>query len=253
MSASFSRRAVHAGLLLGASLFATGANAQSVVTRTITTQPVETTVMQTPTGTVVTRRPVDAASSPVIAAPPQGAVTVAPPVTTAIAPAPATIDQVITREVVERRDAGEARRLVTKPVSAHRAANRTVNRTTTKAVKRTTTRVARPATRLALQPAERHIVYQTIVEREVVPSAPVVAQPQYGAPILARAPVLAADDDEPIYAVGSVLPQNVPLYAMPQNVALRVPSTQSYSYAWLSGRAYVVDPASGVVLADLTE
>jgi len=49
------------------------------------------------------------------------------------------------------------------------------------------------------------------------------------------------------------LPRNVPLYAMPQNVALRVPATQSYSYAWIGGRAYLVNPANGVVMADITE
>jgi hypothetical protein len=32
-----------------------------------------------------------------------------------------------------------------------------------------------------------------------------------------------------------------------------VPATQSYSYAWLGGRAYLVDPISGAVVADVTE
>jgi hypothetical protein len=248
MSVPFARRAAAAGLLLGASLAAAPASAQSVVTRTITTQPVETTVTQTPNGTIVTRRPVDAqGAAPVVAAPSVAAVPVAR--------APATIDQVVTREVVERRDAGEARRLVTRPVSAHRATHRAAHRGKAGTVKRTTTqttRTTRTAPRLALEPAERHIVYRTIVERAVVPSAPVVAQPQYTAPIIAQPPVVAADE-EPVYTVGSVLPQNVPLYAMPQNVALRVPATQPFSYAWLGGRAYVVDPASGVVMADVTE
>jgi hypothetical protein len=67
--------------------------------------------------------------------------------------------------------------------------------------------------------------------------------------------VVAADETvvtAPI-TVGTVLPPNVPLYAMPQNVALTVPATQPYSYAWLGGRAYLVDPASGTVVADLAE
>ena len=56
-------------------------------------------------------------------------------------------------------------------------------------------------------------------------------------------------------STGSALfsPANVPLYAMPQNVALGVPATRQYSYAWLGGRAYLVDPANGVVMADVTE
>ena len=72
--------------------------------------------------------------------------------------------------------------------------------------------------------------------RPLVPAAPVVQTPAV------QAPIVAADDDEPVYRVGAVLPANVPLYAMPQNVALGVPATRRYSYAWLGGRAYVVDP-----------
>jgi hypothetical protein len=124
-----------------------------------------------------------------------------------------------------------------------------------------------PAPRLVLNPRERQIVYRTIVERQVIPRqqvivAPTVAPaPTYVAPGPAYLapqvlpPVVAADDTvvtAPIM-VGTVLPPNVPLYAMPQNVALAVPATRPYSYAWLGGRAYVVDPASGVVLADLAE
>src|SRR6187551_421830 len=122
---------------------------------------------------------------------------------------------------------------------------------------------ARP--RLALNPQERQIVHRTIVEREVVPSRSVVVPQTYAthqvvvpaAPVRAptvQAPIVAAtDDDEPVYRVGAVLPANVPLYAIPQNVALSVPATRPYSYAWLGGRAYVVDPATSVVMADVTE
>ncbi len=123
--------------------------------------------------------------------------------------------------------------------------------------------VARP--RLALNPQERQVVYRTIVEREVVPSRSVVVPQTYApqqvvvraTPVRAptvQAPIVAAtDDDEPVYRVGAVLPANVPLYAIPQNVALSVPATRPYSYAWLGGRAYVVDPATSVVVADVTE
>jgi hypothetical protein len=68
------------------------------------------------------------------------------------------------------------------------------------------------------------------------------------------APVVAADDDvEPVYSVGSVLPANVPLYAVPQDVALRIPAIQRYSYTWLGGRAYLVDPVTGMIVEDVTE
>ena len=114
-------------------------------------------------------------------------------------------------------------------------------------------------------------MYQTIVEQQVVPRqqmivapvaarAPVAVAPQFApAPAVVgpafRAPIVAADETvvpAPI-AVGTVLPPNVPLYAMPQNVALTVPGTQTYSYAWLGGRAYLVDPATGTVVANVTE
>ena len=116
-----------------------------------------------------------------------------------------------------------------------------------------------PAPRLVLNPREREIVYRTIVEREVVPRQPVIVAPAptyvAPAPVVVAAPIVAADETvvtAPI-PVGTVLPPNVPLFAMPQNVALTVPATRRYSYAWLGGRAYVVDPASGVVVADLAE
>src|SRR5690242_16509076 len=64
---------------------ATPASAQSVISRSIATEPVETVVTQTPTGTIVTRRPLD----DTIAAP--------APVVTAV---PNSIDAITTREVV---------------------------------------------------------------------------------------------------------------------------------------------------------
>jgi hypothetical protein len=41
-------------------LASTGANAQAVISRSVTVEPIETTVTQTPNGTVVTRRPLGA-------------------------------------------------------------------------------------------------------------------------------------------------------------------------------------------------
>lgn len=229
---------------------ATPASAQSVISRSITTEPVETVVTQTPTGTIVTRRPLD---SPV-AAP-------APVVSTA----PDTIDAITTREVVRRVETTQptVRELVTREV-AHRPEPRTVVRHTVqkRTVKRSAsvTRTVRP--RIALDPAERQIIYQTIVEREVRPTREIVVAPPAVAPMLqtqivrATTPVVAQDEavaTAPVYAVGSVLPANTPLYAMPQEVGLRFPVTQSYSYAYLGGHAYLVDPTTGVIVEDVTQ
>jgi hypothetical protein len=244
-------------LAAGGTLFSTGAFAQSFTTRTITTEPVETIVTQTPTGTIVTRRPVQDVLPGVVPVVPG----VAPP-TAVVETVPNTVDAITTREVVRRRDAVEARR---DAVAAHRAERRrdaAERRMITRevaahpATRRTTTRTVRAAPRLVLTEGERRIIYRTIAEREVVPSRAVVPAQPYMAPLqapLVEAPIVAADEDAEIYAVGSVLPANVPLFAMPQNVALSVPVTQPYSYAWLGGRAYLVNPRNGVIVADLSD
>ena len=225
-------RAVTSILALSAALVATGAQAQ-VVSRSVSEQPVETIVTQTPNGTVITRRPVGDARAE-------------------------SVDAVVTREVVRRVETRPARRLEsrpvglsTQPVPRHKAARRTDREVVTR------TTIRRPVPVIALSPAERRIVYQTIVEREVVPPPRVIA-PAWGEPLVTTPPVVAQDEDIELtapgyYRVGAVLPQNVPLFAVPQDVAYRVPAAQPYSYAYVDGRAYLVDPGSGVIVADVTE
>jgi len=249
-------------LALGvAALASTGANAQ-VISRSVNEEPVETVVIQTPNGTVVTRRPVGTEAVPYGAAP------------VVVESDPDAVDSITTREVVRRV---EPRPTVSRPVrlSTQTTKARKSSKLQARAPQRevvTRTIVRRPVAGVALSPAERHIVYQTIVEREVVPPARVVAPaPYYGAPVVAQ----DEDDDTvttapaypayaatypayapayaPSYAVGSVLPANVPLYAVPQEVGYRVPAAQPYSYAYIGGRAYLVDPGSGVIVADVTE
>ena len=230
------------GILLGTALAST-ASAQTVIQRTITQEPVETTVTRTPAGTIVTRRPLGAVTEEAV---------------------PNTIDAITTREVVRRaevtRTAPRARQMTTRTVSVKQPTRKAVSTIQ----RRVTTR------RLALTPAERHIVYQTIVEREDLPVQPVVPQAPYMMPqtqyvvppplvnaqvALPTAPVAAQEEivAAPVYRVGSVLPANTPLYAVPQEVALRVPAVQRYGYAYLGGRAYLVDPATGTIVEDVTE
>ena len=52
----------HAAVALALAAGAGAANAQTVITREITNEPVETIIERGPTGTVITRRPLDAAS-----------------------------------------------------------------------------------------------------------------------------------------------------------------------------------------------
>lgn len=242
---------------LAIALAATGASAQTVISRSISAQPVETTVTQTPGGTIVTRRPVERQVVQPITVPPATVLPVPMVVESD------TIDAITTREVVRRAEAtraAPARAMTTRQVSARQDLR------TTRTPRQTVHKTARATPRLALNPRERHIVYRTIVEREVVPRqqvivapsvvpAPTYLQPQIALP--ARPPIVAADEVEIVQpgaiTVGSVLPANVPLYAIPQNVALSVPATQPYSYAYLGGRAFLVDPANGTVVADVTE
>ena len=242
-------RAVSLLALGAAALASSSANAQ-VVSRSVTQEPVETTVTQTPNGTIVTRRPVGTEAVP------YGA----PPVV--VETPPDTVDAVTTREVVRRvvtRPAQLTTRTTTQTTPARKSAKLTRARAPQREVV-TRTIVRRPVATLALSPAERHVVYQTIVEREVLPAPQVLAPaPYYGAPVVAQ----GEDDDTVVaaprydagyaYPVGSVLPANVPLYAVPQEVGYRVPAAQPYSYAYIDRRAYLVDPATGVIVADVTE
>ena len=265
---------------LALTLASTAASAQTV-SRSITVEPVETTVTETPSGTIVTRRPMAQEPAPLVA-PQVAAPVLAPPIVPAatfVDTAPETVDTFTTRQVVRRAEAAnEVRRLVTRPVAAQRqparrattaVRQRTPVHQTTRVVRTTTREVAltRPVPRLVLGPHERQIIYRTIAEREVIPRQQVIVAPGAApapafvapAPAVVGARVLpsvVAAEETVVTApipVGTVLPPNVPLYAMPQNVALTVPATQSYSYAWLGGRAYLVEPASGTVVADLTD
>jgi len=249
-------------------LAASAASAQTVISRSVAAEPVETIVSQTPAGTIVTRRPVDTGVvQPTYARPIYGQPVVqAPAVVQPMAPRSAvveedTIDAITTREVVRRAEAAPSRQLITRDVAA-RPAVRTQRHVVRKA---TTTRTTRVVPRLVLAPRERQIIYRTIVEREVVPRQQMIVAPSalpgptYAQPLAvqARPPIVAADEvvvqpAAPI-TVGAVLPESVPLYAIPQNVALTVPATRPYSYAYLGGRAYLVDTATGTVVADVTD
>src|SRR4051794_24570362 len=124
---------------LALALASSGASAQTVISRSIGAEPVETTVTQTPTGTIVTRRPVEGGVVQQPAGLPPAIVQGAPPL---VATGPDTIDDITTRAVVERAEAtraarsAPARQITTRQVSARidradRAAVRSVQRNVT--------------------------------------------------------------------------------------------------------------------------
>jgi hypothetical protein len=49
------------------------------------------------------------------------------------------------------------------------------------------------------------------------------------------------------------MPESVPLVAVPDSVAIQIPATRPYSYAMINGRVYLVDPATGIIVADITQ
>ena len=115
---------------------------------------------------------------------------------------------------------------------------------------------------VSLTPGERSVLYRTIVREQIVPvpviterivpssgepaTAPIVAGPQPIEPITTGRAVTAA-----AYTVGAQLPANVPLFAIPESAALQVPVVRRYSYAFINDRVLLVEPLTGIVVAEL--
>ncbi len=229
-------------------LGAAGAQAQSVVSRHVDNELVETTVTETPAGTVITRRPL------------------------AAAPADTTyVDETVGAAPTTRMTTRTTRHVV------HHARHATTERTV-----HTTRRVAasRP---LVLAPAQREVIYRTLVQEQVVPAQVVPSVPGYppfpppAYPAYPARPVVVApattngyavpapaqvveDDDyaapvattEQVYPVGAVLPASVAVAPLPANAAVAVPAARPYSYATIDGRVLLIDPVSNTVVADIT-
>jgi hypothetical protein len=270
---------------IGLSLLAGGASAQAqVISRQITTEPVETVVTQGPNGTVVTRR-VMTPDPGVVAqytAPPiqyspvppatvgqgtyQGTYQAAYPDTypgTYVEPAPAAV---VTRTLTTRR--------VATTRHARAAAHPSTSGLATRTVTRTVTQAADP---LVLTPGQRQIIYRTIVQRQVYPQVyppvavapPVVAQTEVLAPPAVVAPAVYpaaaayADYDYGYYrrpyrwdgialVPGVRLPPDIPLVGVPEAVASAVPGTAPLVYAYVDNRVYLVDPVTDIIVAEIT-
>jgi Protein of unknown function (DUF1236) len=265
------------------------AQAQTAVTRQITSEPVETVVTQGPGGTAVTRRilrpepGISTYASPPLEYPSVAAQALAPEYVEPAAPF------LTTRRMTESRysTAAPARSRVATIRGASQRPVRTVTRFVTTA----------PSDQaLVLSPTQRQVIYRTIVQREYYPT-PVPAQP----PMVARTDVYAPpppaagyplrtvypaddaygrsgyrdyasspdpyrdqayDDLDPYHTayrwngvplvVGARIPQSVPLAAVPEQVVARVPAAQSYGYAVLDDRVYLVDPATNIIMAEIT-
>ena len=81
-----------------------------------------------------------------------------------------------------------------------------------------------------MTPVQRRTIYRTIVRERVGPARPTVE-----------------------YRVGTRVPENVQLYAVPQEVAVEVPAIRSYKYMVVNDRIVLVDPATSEVVEELAE
>ena len=172
------------------------ANAQTVITREITAEPVETIIQRGPTGTVVPRRPLEMTvpRAPVTLR----STTVVDPdetITTGVEPEETITTRRKTVGVSPRVDAPVVRRSATRTAAPRKAAPRVATsskqrtaRSQTPHVRATTVRRATPAVAARstavptvsgpiLTPAQRRVVYRTVVEERVVPQTVIERDP----------------------------------------------------------------------------
>ncbi|HEX4554122.1 MAG TPA: DUF1236 domain-containing protein [Xanthobacteraceae bacterium] len=288
-------RFLHSRLLRFAPLVAlamggVSAHAQNVISRQVTEEPVETTVTQTPGGTVITRRPLAggpvapdmggiAVERAVVPARDYGAVPLRRFETNPSAPrARATfVDETVgaapaERTVTTRRVTSAPRANTTRVIRSSNASATEGPRRVTRSVQRTITPRRVAAAPLMLDPTQRRIVYRTIVQEQVVPGAPFYpgrpavgpSTTGYGYGIPPDVDYLDNADDVYVeqeavptiyparYVVGSQLPAGIVLAPVPAATALQVPAIRPYAYARVGGRLLLVDPVTYTVVADIT-
>lgn len=83
---------------------------------------------------------------------------------------------------------------------------------------------------LQLTPAQRHRIYRMVVHGSAAPAP-----------------------GEVEYSIGSRVPSNVDLYAVPQSVVVEVPTLRPYKYMVVNGHVLLVDPATSQVVAELDD
>src|SRR5712691_7094021 len=108
---------------------------------------------------------------------------------------------------------------------------------------------------LALTPTQRTTIYRTIIPqgrgRGPIVRERIVTETLAPAPVLEERVVrgaVAAD-----YVVGSRVSDAYALAPLPRAVVSTVPAVRSYRYMVINNRLLLVDPATGLVVADMTE
>jgi Protein of unknown function (DUF1236) len=275
-----------AAVLALAALTAGGAAQAQTTTRTITVAPVETVITQDANGnTLITRLPLESAPAPMTFTPPpldtlvtrpvDPASTFVPPPQRTPPPAvaqgegPRSVLRTAPRQATRHQATPRATRKVAQP--ALPVATRTAGHARPAAIQRA--RVARPAGRTVRPPqlasapvldaVQRQYIYRTIVEQEMFSSGGALSFAPVTQPgIFARSEVVAPDGvtEYPVAAtvrrspaIGSRLPANVPLVALPEAASEHMRWLARYSYAIVNNRVLLVDPDTSVVVADLTQ
>jgi hypothetical protein len=108
---------------------------------------------------------------------------------------------------------------------------------------------------LALTPAQRTTIYRTIIPqgrgRGPIVREQIVTEPIAPAPVVRER--VAPAGSAYAYAVGSRVADAYALAPMPQAVVSTVPAVRSYRYMVINNRLLLVDPATGVVVAEVND
>jgi hypothetical protein len=108
---------------------------------------------------------------------------------------------------------------------------------------------------LALTPRQRTTIYRTIIPqgrgrapivRERIVTETITPTPALRERVVTQ-PVVAG------YAVGARVADSYALAPLPSTVVASVPAVRSYRYMVINNRLLLVDPATGIVVADITE
>ena len=110
---------------------------------------------------------------------------------------------------------------------------------------------------LALTPAQRTTIYRTIIPqgrgRGPIVRERIVTESVAPAPVARERIVNPPAGSGYAYAVGSRVGDAYALAPMPQAVAATVPAVRSYRYMVINNRLLLVDPATGIVVAEVND
>ncbi len=115
--------------------------------------------------------------------------------------------------------------------------------------------IAVAAQPLALTPRQRTTIYRTIVPQGRG-RAPIVRERIVTETVAPPAAVRERVVTQPAvadYAVGSRVAESYALASLPTSVVATVPAVRPYRYMVINNRLLLVDPATGIVVADITE